>query len=109
MDWHVSTARIHQSLQVLSQSTSGTPREDLGIGEVFSEVSELSGQLVHNLLEDHGVHVLSEHVEEEPVSDVGLLDDGVDDLPADEPEADVEEVGAHLRTEGTRQLNKNHV
>lgn len=42
---------------------------------------------------------LTQHVEEEPVSDVALLDDCVDDLSPDEPEAYVEEVGAHLRTD----------
>ena len=43
-----------------------------------------------------GIFFRTQHVEEEPVSDVALLDDGVDDLSADEPEADVEEVGPHL-------------
>ena len=59
-------------------------------------MTELSGQLVHHLLEDHRVNVLAEHVEEEPVADEGLLDDGVDDLPSYQSEADVEEVCAHL-------------
>ena len=68
----------------------------LGVGEVFAEVAQLARQFVHHLLEYHGVDVLAEHVEEEPVADVGLLDDGVDDLPAYEPETDVEEVGPHL-------------
>ncbi len=70
---------------------------DLGVREVLAEVAQLPGQLVHHLLEDHRVHVLAQHVEEEPIADVGLLDDGVDDLPAYEPEADVEEVGTHFR------------
>ena len=68
----------------------------LCVVEVLSKVAELSGQLVHNLLEDHRVNVLAQHVEEEPVADEGLLDDGVDDLPSYQPEADVEEVRSHL-------------
>ena len=60
---------------------------------------ELPGELVHDLLEYHGVHVLAQHVEEEPVAHEGLLDDGVDDLPADESESDVEEIGTHFRAE----------
>lgn len=54
---------------------------------------------MHHLLEDHRVHVLAQHIEQEPVSNIGLLDDGVDDLPPDEPEPDVEKVGSHLRAE----------
>ena len=42
---------------------------------------------------------LSQHVEEKPVSHFALLDDGVDDFALDQPEADVEEIGAHPRTE----------
>ena len=40
--------------------------------------------------------MLTQHVEEEPVSHVALLDNGVDDLPPYEPEPDVEEVRPHL-------------
>ena len=53
-------------------------------------MAKLSSQLVHHLLEDHRVDVLAEHVEEEPVADEGLLDNGVDDLPSYQSEADVE-------------------
>ena len=42
---------------------------------------------------------LAEHVEEEPVAHLALLDDGVDDLSLDQPEADVEKVGAYARTQ----------
>ena len=59
-------------------------------------MAELSGQLVHHLLEYHRVDVLPKHVEEEPVADEGLLDDGVDHLPSYQSEADVEEVCSHL-------------
>ena len=54
---------------------------------------------MHDLLEDNTVHILAQHVEEEPVAHEGLLDDGVDDLPADESESDVEEIGTHFRAE----------
>ena len=57
------------------------------------------GQFVHDLLENNTVHVLAQHVEEEPVAHLALLDDGVDDLALDEPESNVEEVGAHPRTD----------
>ena len=39
---------------------------------------------------------LTQHVEEEPVSDVTLLNDGVDHFSPDQPEPDIEEVRAHL-------------
>ena len=42
---------------------------------------------------------LTEHVKEEPVSDVALLHDRVDHLSPDEPEPDVQEVCAHLRAD----------
>ena len=58
-------------------------------------VSQPPGQLVYDLLEDHRVHVLPEHVEEEPVAHLGLLDDDVDALLLYEPESDVEQIGPH--------------
>ena len=54
---------------------------------------------MHDLLENNTVHVLAQHVKEEPVAHLALLDDGVDDLSLDEPESNVEEVGAHPRTD----------
>lgn len=59
-------------------------------------MAQLSGQLVHNFLEYHRVNVLTKHVEQKPVPDIGLLDDGVDDLSTDESEPDVEKVGTHF-------------
>ena len=56
-------------------------------------VAQLSGQFVHNLLEDDGVDVLAEHVEQEPVAHLGLLDDDVNALLLDQSISDVEEVG----------------
>ena len=67
--------------------------------EVFALVAQPSGQFMHDLLENNTVHVLAQHVEEEPVAHLALLDDGVDDLSLDEPESNVEEVGAHPRTD----------
>ena len=63
-------------------------------------VAELPGQLVHHLLEDDGVYVEPEHVEEEPVPHLGLLDDDVDALLLDEAEADVEQIGLNSRVRG---------
>ena len=54
---------------------------------------------MHNFLEDHGVYILAQHVEEEPVANEGLLDDGIDDFPPDESESDVEKIGTHFRAE----------
>ncbi len=71
-------------------------------------MAQLSGQLVHHLLEDHRIHILAEHVEQKPVTDVGLFHDCVDDLATDESEADVEEVGAHLRTQDDDQAVQDH-
>ena len=51
---------------------------------------------MHHFLEDHRVNVLAKHIEQEPISDLGLLDDDVDTLLADQPEPDVQQVGAHL-------------
>jgi hypothetical protein len=75
----------------------GWLRTGLGIGEVFALMAQPPGQLVHHLLEDDAVHVLAQHVEEEPVAHLALLDEGVDHLPLDEPEPDVEQVGTHPR------------
>ena len=58
-------------------------------------VAQLPGQFVHHLLEDDGVDVEPEHVEEEPVPHLGLLDDDVDALLLDQAEADVEQIGLH--------------
>ena len=59
-------------------------------------MAKLSSELAHHLLEYHGVNILAEHVEQEPVADEGLLDNGVDHLPSYQSEANVEEVCAHF-------------
>ncbi len=43
---------------------------------------------MNDLLEDHGINVLSKHVEQEPVAHLGLLDDDVNALLLDQPEPD---------------------
>jgi hypothetical protein len=65
----------------------------LGLIDVLVVVAELPGQLVNDLLEDDRVDVLSEHVEEEPVAHLGLLDDDVDAFLLHQAEPDVQEVG----------------
>jgi len=50
---------------------------------------------VHHFLEDDGVNVLAQHVEQEPISHFGLLDDNVDAFFLDEAKADVEQIGPH--------------
>ena len=61
-------------------------------------VSQLSRQLVDNLFEDDRVNVLAQHVEQEPVTHLGLLDDDVNTLLLDQPEPDVEDVSLQGRT-----------
>ena len=61
-------------------------------------VAKLPGELVDDLLEDDGVDVLAEHVEQEPVAHLGLLDDDVDTLLLDESEPDVEDVSLQGRS-----------
>jgi hypothetical protein len=71
----------------------------LGLIDVLVVVAELPGELVYDLLEDDRVDVLSEHVEEEPVPHLGLLDDDVDAFLLHQAEPDVQEVGLeHVRT-----------
>ena len=60
-------------------------------------VAKLPGELVDDLLEDDGVDVLAEHVEQEPVAHLGLLDDDVDTLLLDQSEPDVEDVSLQGR------------
>ena len=55
-------------------------------------VAQLPGQLMNDLLEDDRVNVLAQHVEEEPVAHLGLLDDDIDALLLHQPEPDVEKI-----------------
>lgn len=65
---------------------------DSGLVDVLVVVAQLPRQLVHHLLEDDGVNVHAEHVEEEPVSHLGLLDDDVNALLLYQPEPYVQQV-----------------
>ena len=47
---------------------------------------------MNNLLENHGINILSQHVEQEPVTDLRFLDYDVDAFFADKPESDVQQV-----------------
>ena len=58
-------------------------------------VSELSRQLMHDLLEYDWVYVLAKHVYEEPVPEPGLLDDDIDAFFLDQPEPDIEQISSH--------------
>ena len=71
-------------------------------------MAQLSGQLVHHFLEDHRVYILAKHVEQEPVADVRLFNNSIDDFTADKSEANVEEVGAHLGTEHDDEPVQDH-
>ena len=53
-------------------------------------MSQSASQFMHHFLENNTVHILSEHVKEEPVTHLALLDNGVDDLTLDQPETDIE-------------------
>ena len=64
---------------------------------------KLPGQLMHHFLENHGVHILTKHVEEEPITNQGLLDNGVDDLPLDESKSYVKNIGTHFWAEYNNQ------
>ena len=55
-------------------------------------IAQLPGELVHHLLEDDRVNVESEHVEQEPVAHLCLLDDNVDALFLYKPEPDIQKV-----------------
>ena len=52
---------------------------------------------MHDLFEDDRVNILAQHVEQEPVAHLGLLDDDVDTLLLDESEPDVEDVSLQGR------------
>ena len=54
------------------------PADVLGLIDVLIVVAKLPGQLVYNLLEDDRVNVQPQHVQQEPVPHLRLLDDYVD-------------------------------
>lgn len=69
------------------------------LSEVFGGVAQPFGQLVHHLFEYERVHVLAQHVEEEPVTHLALPHYRIDHLLVNKTEAEAEEVGAHPRTQ----------
>ena len=71
-------------------------------------IAQLSGQFVHDLLEDDGVDILPEHVEQEPIAHFGLLYDHVDALLLHESKANVEQVGPHPRREHDQRPIEDH-
>ena len=75
----------------------------LEVDQILRLVSQPPGQLMDDLLEDHRVDVLAKHVEQEPVTHLGLLDDDIDALLLDEPEPYEQEVGAHPRRDDDHQ------
>ena len=50
---------------------------------------------MNHLFEDDAINILTQHVKEEPVAHLCLLDDGVDTLLLDKSEPDVQEVDSH--------------
>ena len=90
---------IFGSLLMPNDSNYNLFLHQLGIWEIFSQVAQLSGKLVHDFLEYHWVHVLSKHIEQEPVPNIGLFDDGIYDFSTDESESDVEKIGTHFRAD----------
>ena len=56
-------------------------------------IAQFSRHLMDNFLENHRVNVLAQHVQQEKVPHLGLLDDDVDALLLDQPEPDVQKVG----------------
>ena len=55
-------------------------------------VAKLPGQLVYNLLEDDRVNVQPQHVQQEPVPHLRLLDDYVDAFFLHQPKPDIEKI-----------------
>ena len=60
-------------------------------------MTQSSSKFMHDLLEDHAVDVLPQHVEQEPVPHLKLLRQRVHDLSLYQSESDVEEIGSHPR------------
>ena len=64
----------------------------LGLIDVLIVVAELPRQLVYNLLEDDRVNVQPQHVQQEPVPHLRLLDDYVDALFLHQPKPDIKKI-----------------
>ena len=55
----------------------------------------LKAKVLTDLFEDHAVHILSQHIKQEPVSQLGLLNDDIDAFFLDESKADEQQIGSH--------------
>ena len=64
----------------------------LSLVDILIMIAKLSCHLVNNLFENHRVNILPQHVQQEPVPHLCLLDDDVDALLLDQPEPDIEQV-----------------
>ena len=78
------------------------------ITEVLSLMSKSSCKFMHHFFENNTVNVLTQHVEQEPISHFALLDDCVDNLTLDEAKPDVKEVSSHSRTYDYHEAVDNH-
>jgi len=71
-------------------------------------IAQFSCHLMDNFLENHRVNVLAQHVQQEKVPHLGLLDDYVDALLLDQPEPDVQKVGPYSwREDNEDSVNHN--
>ena len=65
---------------------------DSWISQVLASISELLSELMEHVLEHDVVDVLTEEVEEEPISHACLVHDDLDTLGLDSPVAQLEQV-----------------
>ena len=65
--------------------------------DILVMITKLSRQFMDNLLENHRVNVLAQHVQQEEVTHLGLLDDDVDALLLDQSEPNVQKVGLEIK------------
>ena len=50
---------------------------------------------MYKFFEYHGVNVLSQHVEKEPIAQLSLLNDDIDAFFLDQSKADEQQIGSH--------------
>ena len=84
---------------VAATLAGGVSVRESSLPDVPAAVAELLGQLVDHILEYHGVDVLAEQVDEEPVAHVGLADHHVDALALDAPVAHAQNKGPDVGAE----------
>lgn len=61
-------------------------------------MAQSCSQLVHDVTEYDGVDVLTQHVEEKPISHLGPPDDGINGLSPDQPKPQPQQVHPHTGT-----------